>query len=233
MTQRGSSAAELRHPLLEASGATHAFGTRSSVAPDGLCRPRQVHGVAVARPGADGAAEPLEADAIVCDRVGQAIAVVTADCVPILACSRDGAAVAAIHAGWKGLAAGVVQRGMGALRDAASSGAELRAVVGPCIGVCCYEVDGPVLDALEPRFGASLAAALRPSRPGHARLDLAALALEELLRCGVAYGDRASIPDACTRCDSERFHSYRRDGDLAGRLVHHIAPRDPARDGSA
>jgi YfiH family protein len=171
-----------------------------------------------------GAAAPAEADAIVCTTPGLAVAVVTADCVPILAATRDGRAVAAIHAGWRGLAAGVVEAGIEALRVAAP-GARLVAAIGPCIGACCYEVDAPVVDALLARFGEDLAPALAATRPGHHRLDLVALVREDLLRAGLEVSAVGTLTGACTHCDPERFHSFRRDGAGAGRLLHHVAAR--------
>jgi len=162
----------------------------------------------------------------VCREPGLAIGVVTADCLPILACSEDGSAVAAIHAGWRGLAAGVIEAGIEALREIAPRDAGLRAVVGPHIGRCCYEVDTPVLSALATRFGrVTLGQASSGTRPSHARIDLAALARAELLRLGIADASLACIADPCTSCDASRFHSFRRDAAAAGRLVHVIAPR--------
>lgn len=215
--------ATLRHPLLEAAGVAHGFGVRGAPEPAPLVRPKQVHGVAVARVVSGGAA-PAEADAIVCTTPGVAIGVVTADCVPVLAASRDGRAVAAIHAGWRGLAAGVVGAGIAALGEAAP-GAPLVAAIGPCIGACCYEVDEPVLDALAARFGDALASALAATRPGHHHLDLVALVRADLVRAGLATAAVGTLAGACTRCDPVRFHSYRRDGAGAGRLLHHVAAR--------
>jgi len=212
----------LTHPLLERCGVRHGFGLRGSPEPEGLLRPRQVHGCAVATGDACAAAEPPEADAVVSNVPGQAIGIVTADCVPGLLASDDGAAVAAVHAGWRGLAAGVVAAGCHRLRALAGA-ASLHAVVGPHIGACCYEVDAPVLDALARRFGDAVPRASSPTRAGHARIDLGALARAELLVCGIDAVNVARIPDACTRCDPERFHSYRRDGAAAGRLVHQVA----------
>jgi YfiH family protein len=225
MTLCDANASGLRHDLLAACDVAHGFGTRASVAPQDTQRPLQVHGCAVATLSARGGVDPSEADAIVSDLPGRAVGVITADCVPILACCEDGSAVAAIHAGWRGLAEGVVAAGIEALRAASPPQARVCAVVGPCIGVCCYEVDAPVLDALGRRFGDLVVAAVRPSREGHAYLDLAALVREDLLRSGLADEHCASLPNACTRCDAERFHSYRRDGPRAGRLVHHVAAR--------
>lgn len=214
----------LRHPLLERCGVDHGFGLRGSARPARVLRPSQVHGRTVARVDAAGGLAPEEADAVVSSWTGAAVGVVTADCVPVLAASEDGRAVAAIHAGWKGLARGVIPAAIRVLADEAA-GSPLVAVVGPHIGPEHYEVDAPVLDALEPGFGPDLAAALRPSRPGHARLDLGQLALLALEQSGIAPGRRAALSDACTYRDADRFHSYRRDGAAAGRLLHHIAPR--------
>ena len=213
----------LEHPLLAAAGVRHGFGLRTSPALAGVRRPVQVHGAAVVR--ADSAAPLGEADAALATRPGVAVGVVTADCVPVLVAA--GGAVAAVHAGWRGLARGVIPSALEALSDAAP-GAEAVAAVGPCIGACCYEVDAPVLDALGRRFGAALAGALRATRPDHALLDLPALAREALLAAGLAPARIGAVAGACTRCDAARFHSFRRDGAAAGRLLSWIeAPRGP------
>ena len=152
----------------------------------------------------------------------------TADCVPVLACSDDGLAVAAIHAGWRGLAAGVLEAAVAALRARSREGVELVAVIGPHIGSCCYEVDEPVLRPLRDRFGADLEGTLLPSVPrreGHYRVDLGRLSTIALLRAGIDKNHLGSVEDACTRCDAARFHSFRRDGKDSGRLVNWVATR--------
>jgi len=211
----------IEHPLLERIGVRHAFGLRDDEPPHGLLQPVQVHGAEVVWAEVWGGFRP-EADAIVASAPIEApIAVVTADCVPLLASSPDGSAVAAIHAGWRGLAAGVIEAGIAALREA---GGEVgAAAIGPHIGPCCYEVDAPVKRALAPRFDAELEAALRPTRPDHWRLDLARLARAALLRAGVAEAAIGSLEDDCTFCHERRFHSHRRDGPRSGRLTHWIA----------
>ncbi|HEY8152863.1 MAG TPA: polyphenol oxidase family protein [Myxococcota bacterium] len=215
----------LRHALLEAARVEHGFGVRGLAPPPGLRRPQQVHGARVAQ-AADclGETSP-RADAVVSALPGVPVGVVTADCVPILVATEAGAAVAAIHAGWRGLACGVIEAGIEALRAESAGAPRLVAVIGPHIGVCCYEVDEPVLEALAPAFGGELAAALRPARPGHAWLDLGRLARTALLRAGLAPEALGLLPSACTRCDPVRFHSYRREGAAAGRLHHYIAAR--------
>ncbi|MCC6640490.1 MAG: polyphenol oxidase family protein [Deltaproteobacteria bacterium] len=222
MTER----AFLRHPLLVACGVSHGFGVRGAPEPERCLRPRQVHGTAVMRASEGAGVE--DADAIVSDVPGLPVAIVTADCVPVLVADPGGAHVAAIHAGWRGLAAGVVEAGLVALQRIGAEPARLRAAVGPHIGPCCYEVDDPVVTALEARFGAAAHAALTRSRPGHAMLDLGALVRAECVGAGLAPGAVATLGAACTRCDAARFHSFRRDGARAGRLLHYVsAGRDP------
>lgn len=216
----------LLHPLLADCGVEHGFGLRGAPAPGGVVRPTQVHGCAVATVCESPSPPPGAADAVVCALPGVRVGVVTADCVPILLCTRDAGAVAAVHAGWRGLALGVVAAGVRALRRLAApagAGGALVAAIGPHVGACCYEVDAPVTDALAASFPGSLAAALSPSRPGHAMLDLGALAREALIRAGLRADAIGRLPDACTCCDAQRFHSYRRDGRGAGRLLHFIA----------
>jgi hypothetical protein len=204
----------LEHPLLREAGVRHGFGTRASPERANVRRPLQVHGARVAC--ADAETRLGEADAALATRPGLAVGVVTADCVPVLVAAGS-EAVAAVHAGWRGLARGVIPSALAALREAAPA-APLVAAVGPCIGPCCYEVDGPVIEAMRERFGASGAGALRPARPGHALLDLAALAREALVAAGVP-GRAIGVVAGCTRCDAGRFHSFRRDGARAGRLL--------------
>ena len=220
----------IRHPLLEEIGVVHGFGTRESSAPLDVLRPIQVHGADVLRVEHDdpiGQEAAARADAIVCRSPGRSIAIVTADCLPILACCESGNAVAAIHAGWRGLAKGVVEAGVAALREISTPGERIRAVIGPHIGRCCYEVDEPVLEAMSLRFGAEAVRCASTSTaatvPGHAQLSLAALANAALERAGVPSELRDTLAHSCTSCEIQRFHSFRREGKSAGRMVHFIA----------
>ncbi|HTO68665.1 MAG TPA: polyphenol oxidase family protein [Myxococcota bacterium] len=199
---------------LEALGLEHGFGRlgSSEAAAADVALPRQVHGSALAR--APFAARP-EADAVWSDRPGAAVGVVTADCVPILVAHRGGRFVCAIHAGWRGSAARIAARTVRALVQATGARpAELVAAIGPHVGPCCYEVDGPVLTAIPER------SVFRPARPGHAYLDLFALNRLQLVGAGVPARaiERAG---GCTSCHPERYASYRRDR-TPGRLVHFI-----------
>src|SRR4030095_15730962 len=107
----------------------------------------------------------------------------------------------------------------------AADGAPAAAVIGPHVGASCYEVDAPVVHALEARFGDAVGAALTPTRAGHGEIDLARLAALDLARAGLAPDRIAILADACTACDRERFHSYRRDGPRSGGLFHFITAR--------
>jgi YfiH family protein len=179
--------------------------------------------------GASGPATPEEADAIVASAGSPAVGIVTADCLPILAATVGGRTVAAIHAGWRGLAAGVIAAGLSRLRELGPPEDPVMAVIGPHIGACCYEVDRPVWTALRARFGAAeVTRALTPTRPAHALLDLGLLARLELERCNVPREQIGVLDGACTCCDAARFHSFRRDGERAGRLVHYIQSNAPS-----
>ena len=173
---------------------------------------RQVHGTAVLRDD-DDAGEP--ADARVARRPGVACAVLTADCLPVLFCSADGRTVGAAHAGWRGLAEGVLEATIAALGVAPG---ELSAWLGPAIGPAAFEVGPEVREAFRARWAGgreALEAAFRPGRGDRLHGDLQALAAARLAAAGVA----ACYRDArCTASDPDRFYSYRRDGET-GRMV--------------
>ena len=218
------------------TGARHGFGERGAQVPDFTVLPRQVHGIRAIRAEAllagGGAAElgcgeSNEADAIVSATPGLTVGIVTADCVPILAASGDGSRVAAIHAGWRGLAAGVIEAGIEAMGVEAS---RLTAAVGPAARGCCYEVDDPVAEALTVRYAGMLDGVLVGGRPGRYQLDLPQLAARILRRIGLASDRIGAAHQLCTICTpGPRFESYRRDGREAGRLRHFIGPAGPAR----
>jgi len=164
---------------------------------------RQVHGAEVATVEAPG--ECGAADALVARRPGLAVAVATADCVPVLIGGPQ--EVAAVHAGWRGVASGVV--GETVRRMDAEPGA-LEAWIGPAIGACCYEVGEDVAAAV---VAASGREAVAPGSRGRPHLDLSAAVRRQLETAGVG---RLHLVVACTACD-ERLWSYRRDGAAVGR----------------
>jgi YfiH family protein len=164
---------------------------------------RQVHGTAVATFDASSAGESPEADAAITRTPGVVLVVLTADCLPILLSTDDGGEVGAIHAGWRGLAAGVIERALEQLRAPRE---RLIAWLGPAIGPQSYEVGIEVRDAFL-AHDAAAAAAFAPTRDGHWRCDLYALARLRLAACGVARvfgGGFDTLTDA-------RFFSHRRD----------------------
>jgi YfiH family protein len=215
----------LRHPLLDAMGVDYGFGTRACAAPENLVRARQVHGRDVVRANATTRSLADDADALVCDVPGLPIGIVTADCLPVLIAAPSGA-VAAAHAGWRGLASGVLIAAVDALREIAPDADHAVAVIGPHVAASCYEVDEPVVQGCVARFGeAATFAALQPTRAGHCQIDLAQLARLDLHRAGLDEGRIAMLEGACTACDAERFYSFRRDGPGGGRLFHYISAR--------
>jgi YfiH family protein len=168
-----------------------------------LCASRQVHGGAVLRvrteDGSCGEAVALDADGHATALRGVGMMVLVADCLPVLLVSEG--AVAALHAGWRGLAEGVLEEGVRALVELGGGG-EILALVGPGAGPCCYEVGAEVHAA----FGGA-------QRVGARNIDLPALAHERLAAAGVGRVERVGI---CTICDT-RLYSHRREGERAGR----------------
>lgn len=171
---------------------------------------RQVHGARIVK--ADAAAlgaDTLEADAAWTDEPGIACVVQVADCLPVLFCAPDGRAVAAAHAGWRGLAGGVLDAAVQALCEGCGvEPSALQAWLGPCIGAEAFEVGADVRDAFA-EDAALLRYAPRPDGDPRWRADLAGLARARLRRLGLARIDGGRW---CTVSDPSRFFSYRRDG---------------------
>lgn len=173
-----------------------------------LCLPsepawlQQVHGTGVAKLPTAG--PQTQADASWTSDAGVVCAVLTADCLPVLLASRDGAVVAAVHAGWRGLAAGVLEAALAALP---ADPARLQAWLGAAIGPQAFEVGDEVRAAFVDS-APECAAAFRSSRPHHWYADLYALARLRLQRYGVnqIYGG-----GGCTYTEPQRYYSYRRD----------------------
>jgi YfiH family protein len=185
-------------------------------APVPVALPRQVHGTRVVR-GEVG--QRPEADGLAVARPGLAVGVVTADCMPVLLVDRGRRVAAAVHAGWRGTAAGVLEAALAHLATVhGSAPADIEAVIGPTIGGCCYEVGSEVRDAFRGRSGAVTDPAWddRPSRP-HVDLRTAARCL--LVAAGVRAVD---VLGPCTAC-GDGWHSYRRDGAATGRQLSFVA----------
>ena len=163
---------------------------------------RQLHGTGVAMLDSI-AGGAVTADAAMCSAPGRVAAVLTADCMPLLLADRKGARVAAVHAGWRGMAAGVVENAVDALGVAP---AEVIAWMGPTIGPDAFEVGPEVREAFVARDGAA-AAAFRAHKPGKYMADLYELARMRLASRGVTAAFGGGF---CTFHETARFFSYRR-----------------------
>lgn len=215
--------------LLGAAGAWHAFCGADpvsgrdgrarlregfSVPPDSVGTLMQIHSPVVLEMADADAGDPdggrREGDALWTDRPGRGAGVRTADCVPVLIAHRAFPLAAAVHAGWRGLAEGVIPATVAALVARFGPGVVdgLLAAVGPCARGCCYEVGDEVADALSPLPGGE-AALRKGAAPGKWMADLLPAALAQLHAAGIAE-DRRDAPGICTICDP-RFHSYRRE----------------------
>jgi YfiH family protein len=168
----------------------------------------QVHGCEVVF---DPKARCPRADGVATDQPGRICPVMTADCLPVLLCNQTGTRVAAAHAGWRGLAAGVLESALARFCDRPE---RILAWLGPAIGPEYFEVGENVLTACL-RDDAGAAACFHAKRPGHWLADLYGLARRRLGRYGVTavYGG-----DWCTYADAARFFSHRRDG-VTGRMA--------------
>lgn len=203
---------------------------RAQLSLRGLLRGYQVHGTTVLSIRADAdipsfvadvARPPVRADGHVTSVAGVGVMALGADCLPV-ALGGDGA-VAMLHAGWRGLAVGVLEEGVWALRELIGDG-EIAAIIGPGAGPCCYEVGREVHAALA-RSGVhgpgvsgrassgSCASSERAAAPASSTIDLKAIARARLLAAGVERVDDLGL---CTICDA-RFYSHRREGARAGR----------------
>lgn len=179
-----------------------------------VAQARQIHSARVlaARQGYVG-----RGDALWTDRPGLALSVITADCVPLLLAAPGEGRVAAVHAGWRGITAGVVERTVEALGVPPET---IRAWIGPAIGICCYEVGEDVAERVVTATAPEVAApggCLGPGRRPH--LDLAGAVRYQLVRTGVPM---PRVVVRCSRCDSENLWSYRREGSGAGRNVAYV-----------
>jgi YfiH family protein len=179
----------------------------------------QVHGrdVAVVR-GNENREEVLrrEADVVFTKAPDVACGVKVADCVPVLVADRETGAVAAIHSGWQGTAAGVVGAGIAALRRELGQAGDLVAAIGPHIEACCFEVGDDVaakLTACSPATDV-----VRKNQGPRPHVDLRRIVRAQLRAVGLA-DDAIDDVSGCTKCDPARFFSFRRDREHSGRLL--------------
>lgn len=217
----------LTHPVWNAlPGLRHGFLDREECAtgdwarivamagaPFPIATPRQVHGTAitVARPGTP----PPAADALVSHAPGVLAGIVTADCVPVLLIAPERRLAAAVHAGWRGASAGILEATLAYLAAEFGTGpGDLEAAIGPAVGPCCYEVGEEVWQAFHRVSGGRTELAWSVSG-GRRRLDLRAAGRLLLMASGVQV---VTVLGPCTSCD-RRYSSYRRDGASSGRQL--------------
>ena len=185
-----------------------------------LTRSYQRHGVNVTEVTEEnvgsGFFEPAfaDTDALITRLENTPLVVHIADCTPVLLYDRVKRACAAVHAGWRGMAAGVIEAAINAMEASyGTDPADLVAAVGPCIGPCCFEVDEDVADVFRSDFGEGV---LIPAKDGaKTRVDLPKCAVEALTGRGVPENG-IDVSGDCTRCDGDRFYSHRRMGENRG-----------------
>src|SRR5687767_187299 len=177
-------------------------------APENLATPYQVHGTAaVIVDRAWGPGLGPHADAVVTDRPGIAVGVGTADCGPVLFADPEAAVVAAAHAGWKGVLAGILEATVEAMERLGASRSRIAAALGPTIAADAYEVGAEFVARFE-TADPDNARFFRPApRPNHAHFDLPAYIVARLERADIG---RVADVGLCTYCDADRFFSYRR-----------------------
>ncbi|HVO98503.1 MAG TPA: peptidoglycan editing factor PgeF [Bryobacteraceae bacterium] len=185
----------------------HGFGLKSSVLPPDLAGLRQIHSDRILVAQETGNCG--DGDALITGRPELAVSIRTADCYPILLADARTGAVAAVHSGWRGTAARIVLRTLERMNhEFGTEPGDIRAAIGPGIGACCYEVGRDV--ALQ--FGID---------GGRAHLDLAQENRRQMERAGIRPQNIEAL-GICTFCDAERFFSYRREKEKAGRMTSFI-----------
>ncbi len=176
--------------------------------PAQLIATRHVHGVDVWRVG-EPLADDAEFDGLVCDRPGPVLGAFAADCIPVLFADPDARVCGAAHAGWRGTVHGVGPNVIARMVEAGARADRIRVALGPSIGPCCFEVGPEVVDLFRAALGDLPGLVVRGPVKDHLDLRIASRALFE--RAGVKPEHLDDRPP-CTRCEGDRFFSYRRDG---------------------
>jgi YfiH family protein len=172
-----------------------------------VARLQQVHGKMVHVVDAEHAGERRVGDGIVTDVPGVALAVFTADCVPMLLTDPEAGIISALHAGWRGTLAGIASEGVDVMTALGARRDRVRVALGPSIGSCCFEVDAELAE----RFISQVPgtdACCRPGCAGKNYLDLRGIIRQQLHNVGVVDDSIVDV-GPCTRCDCDRFFSRR------------------------
>ena len=191
--------------------------------PDALVATRHVHGTQVYRVG-----EPLAPDAqfdgLVSDRPGPVLGAFAADCIPILFADPAARVVGAAHSGWRGTVAGVAPNVVARMIEVGARADSVRVALGPSIGPCCFEVGPEVVEAFTAALPGVKGLVVDGPRKNHIDLRRASRVLLE--RAGVR-PEHIDDQPPCTRCETDRFFSYRRDGQEGGVHMAYIGLRAP------
>ena len=184
---------------------------------------RQVHGSTACWFAGPGTIHPDEADILLSDKAGTALAVRTADCLPILLADPSSGITAAVHAGWRGTVARAVVAAVREMQTKGVTPGNILASLGPCIGSCCFEISADVAGQLD---SCVAGAKTHISQTGSTiTANLQQINRLQLCQCGLR-PEHIEMIDACTACDRKRFYSYRRDGGLTGRHLAVVALPD-------
>ena len=199
--------------LSELSWLRHGFGCRDSVYPEKITTVRQIHSCVVLEVEGPGGDRIAEGDGLVTGRAGMLVGVRTADCVPVLLADPVNRVVSAIHAGWRGTAAGIVPEAVQRMKSRFGTRPEdVVAAIGPSIGGCCYEVSPDVAG----QFGTWVRD--MEQLDGRTLLDLKLVNQRQLGSLGVR---NVWLAQDCTFCCSD-FFSFRREKEQAGRMISYI-----------
>lgn len=164
----------------------------------------------------------VEADAIITNMRNVALAVKTADCLPILLAGEN-KAIASVHGGWRGIIGGIIEKTILKLKvEMSVEPRKIYCAIGPHIGSCCYEVGDDVAELFEKRFGKNIT---KNNNTGKKMLDLSASVRIALINAGVKASNIDILP-ICTKCNPQWFYSFRRDGMPCGRQLSFIAFRE-------
>jgi len=184
---------------------------------------RQIHATHMLYCSGEGGMHDIDADCLIADQANTALAVRTADCLPVLLADPVAGIIVAVHAGWRGTAAKIVACAIEEMQQRGASPAHIIASLGPCIGPCCFHI------------GEDAAAALSTSAPDASKFihhhpltaDLAGLNRLQLLQCGLT-ADNIETLQACTACNKDTYFSFRRDKGETGRHLAVVArPANP------
>ncbi|HVW11417.1 MAG TPA: peptidoglycan editing factor PgeF [Bryobacteraceae bacterium] len=203
----------IRSPFLEFDWLAHGFGLRDSVPPPDLTIAKQIHSAQVLDACGRRGEQIGEGDAIVSAEPGVAIGIKTADCVPILLADPETRVVACAHAGWRGTAANIVAATVERMKALGAREKNIVAAIGPSIGPCCYEVSAETAAHFD-RW--------RSATPGEYKphLDLPAINERQLTEAGV---HRIWKSGECTYCRADRYFSFRRESEQAGRMLSFVS----------